>query len=58
MNRTDGSTVTKAAIYYQFKTKDQIVIAVTTGELAILEDALFAAEAEPDRTRARRVLLT
>ncbi|MGW5381572.1 TetR/AcrR family transcriptional regulator [Nocardia sp. NPDC003963] len=54
----DTIGVTKAAIYYQFKTKDQIVIAVTTGELAILEDALLAAEAEPDRLQARRVLLT
>lgn len=54
----DAVGVTKAAVYYQFKTKDQIVIAVTTHELAILEDALAAAEAETDRPQARRVLLT
>ncbi|MEU4311354.1 TetR/AcrR family transcriptional regulator [Nocardia sp. NPDC024068] len=50
--------VTKAAVYYQFKTKEEIVIAVAANELAILEDALLAAEAEPERPHARRVLLT
>ncbi len=54
----DRVGVTKAAIYYQFKTKDEIVIAVTTAELAELETVLDAAEAEPDRPRAREVLLT
>ena len=54
----DAVGVTKAAVYYQFKTKDEIVIAVTANELARLEDALHAAEAEQDRPRARKVLLT
>ncbi|WP_280425104.1 TetR/AcrR family transcriptional regulator [Nocardia carnea] len=53
----DAVGVTKAAVYYQFKTKEEIVIAVTASELAILEDGLIAAEAEPDLARARKVLL-
>jgi AcrR family transcriptional regulator len=54
----DAVGVTKAAVYYQFKTKQEIIIAITADELAKLEDALEAAEAEPDRPRARKVLLT
>jgi AcrR family transcriptional regulator len=54
----DSVGVTKAAVYHQFKTKDEIVLAVTELELAKLEDALAAAQAEPDPVRARKVLLT
>ena len=54
----DAIGVTKAAVYHQFKTKEEIVIAVTEMELANLEDALEAAEAEEDPLRARKVLLT
>jgi AcrR family transcriptional regulator len=54
----DAVGVTKAAVYHQFKTKEEIVIAVTDTELGLLEDALEAAEAEPDPLRARKVLLT
>ncbi|MGE5697195.1 MAG: TetR/AcrR family transcriptional regulator [Candidatus Sericytochromatia bacterium] len=54
----DAIGVTKAAVYHQFKTKEEIVIAVTEMELANLEDALQAAEAEADPLRARKVLLT
>jgi AcrR family transcriptional regulator len=54
----DAVGVTKAAVYHQFKTKEEIVIAVTETELANLEDALVAAEAEDDPLRARKVLLT
>lgn len=54
----DAIGVTKAAVYHQFKTKEEIVIAVTDMELAKLEDALAAAEAEDDPLRARKVLLT
>ena len=54
----DAIRVTKAAVYHQFKTKEEIVIAVTEMELANLEDALEAAEAEEDPLRARKVLLT
>jgi AcrR family transcriptional regulator len=41
----DALGVTKGAIYHQFKTKDEIIIAVAEMELARLEDALEAAEA-------------
>jgi AcrR family transcriptional regulator len=54
----DAVGVTKAAVYHQFKTKEEIVVAVTDTELGMLEDALEAAEAEPDPLRARKVLLT
>jgi AcrR family transcriptional regulator len=54
----DAVGVTKAAVYHQFKTKEEIVIAVTEMVLATLEDALEAAEAEEDPLRARKVLLT
>ncbi len=51
----DAIGVTKAAVYHQFKTKDEIVLAVAQAELANLEAAIDAAEAEPDPDpRARR----
>lgn len=53
----DAIGVTKAAVYRQFKTKDDIVIALTERGLAELEDALEAAEAEEHAPRAREVLL-
>ncbi|MBH0776362.1 TetR/AcrR family transcriptional regulator [Nocardia bovistercoris] len=53
----DAVGVTKAAVYFQFKTKNEIVIAVTANELAVLEDALIAAEALRDGPQARKVLL-
>ena len=49
--------VTKAAVYHQFKTKEQMVIALTERELGSLEEALEAAEAHNHRTQAREVLL-
>lgn len=54
----DALGVTKAAVYHQFKTKDEIVIAVTELELSRLEDALAAARAEANPVLARKVLLT
>lgn len=54
----DAIGVTKAAVYHQFKSKDEIVIAAAEAEMARVETALEAAEAEPDRARAREVLLT
>jgi len=51
----DAIGVTKAAVYHQFKTKEQIVIALTERELGGLEEALEAAEADP--ARARELLL-
>ena len=54
----DAIGVTKAAVYHQFKTKDEIVLAATEFELAKLESALDAAEAEPSRAKALDLLLT
>jgi AcrR family transcriptional regulator len=54
----DEVGVTKAAVYHQFRTKEEIVIALTERELGRLDDALEAAEAEVSRPRARQVLLT
>jgi len=53
----DAIGVTKAAVYHQFKTKDEIVLAAAEAELANLEAAIDAAEAEPTRERAREVLV-
>ena len=53
----DAVGVGKAAIYFQFKTKDEIVIAVTETQLARFEDSLDAAEASEDRAGARELLL-
>jgi AcrR family transcriptional regulator len=53
----DALGVTKGAIYHQFKTKDEIIIAVAEMELARLEDALEAAEELDCRTEARELLL-
>ena len=49
--------VTKAAVYHQFRTKVEIVIAVTADELSRLEDALRIAEAESSRSVDRKLLL-
>lgn len=53
----DTIGVTKAAVYHQFRTKEEIVIAVTADELGLLEDALLVAEAQPSRALARKLLL-
>jgi len=53
----DALGVTKAAVYHQFNTKDEIVLAVTEAEMVKIEAALEAAEAEPERLRAREALL-
>jgi AcrR family transcriptional regulator len=53
----DALGVTKAAVYHQFKTKDEIIIAVTEMQLARLEDVLEDAEATVDRPKARELLL-
>lgn len=54
----DAIGVTKAAVYHQFKSKDEVVIAVAESELAALQDAVDAAEAESDQVAARDLLLT
>ena len=43
----DAIGVTKAAVYHQFKTKEEIVLAAAEVELAQVEAAIEAAEAEP-----------
>ena len=53
----DAIGVTKAAIYYQFKTKDEIVLAAAGLGFAKLEWALEAAEAEESPSRAREFLI-
>jgi AcrR family transcriptional regulator len=53
----DALGVTKAAVYHQFKTKEEIVVAAAEAELSRLETALDAAEAEADPTTARAVLV-
>jgi AcrR family transcriptional regulator len=54
----DALGVTKAAIYHQYNTKDEIILAVAQVVLARLEAAVTAAEAERSRPRAREVLIT
>ena len=54
----DAIGVTKAAVYHQYNTKDEIVLAVAQVVLARLEAAVTAAEAERSRARAREVLIS
>jgi AcrR family transcriptional regulator len=49
--------VTKAAVFHQFRTKDEIVVAAAEAELTHLEAVLDAADAEPSADRAREVLV-
>ncbi|KBR64674.1 hypothetical protein X425_01307 [Mycobacterium avium XTB13-223] len=53
----DAVGITKAAVYHQFRTKEQIVIAVTERELGRLVPALEEAEAHDDGPQARDALL-
>lgn len=53
----DAIGVTKAALFYQFRTKDEIVLAAAEDELARLEAVLDNADAASPRTRRRQVLL-
>lgn len=54
----DAIGVTKAAVYHQFRAKEEIVLAVAERELARVGAAVEAAAAEPSRSRAREVLIT
>ena len=54
----DAIGVTKAAVYHQFPSKEEIVLAAAEVELTNVEAAIEAAEAEPTRDRARDVLIT
>jgi AcrR family transcriptional regulator len=53
----DEIGVTKAAVYHQYRTKDEIVLAVAEANLPQLEAILDEAEAEPDPEQAREALL-
>jgi AcrR family transcriptional regulator len=53
----DAIGVTKAAVYHQYNTKDEIVLAVAEDQLVWLEAALDAGEAEGRRPQAIDVLL-
>jgi AcrR family transcriptional regulator len=53
----DAVGVTKAAVYHQYNTKDEIVLAVAEIVLARLAAAVTVAEAERSRARAREVLV-
>jgi AcrR family transcriptional regulator len=54
----DAIGVTKAAVYHQYNTKDEIVVAVAEVVLFGLEAAVTTAEAERSRARAREVLVS
>ena len=54
----DTIGVSKAAVYHQYNTKAEIVLATAETELVGLEAAVEAAEAQHDRVRAREMLLT
>jgi AcrR family transcriptional regulator len=53
----DAIGVTKAAVYHQYNSKDEIVLAVAEVVLVGLDAAVAAAEAERSRSRARDVLV-
>jgi AcrR family transcriptional regulator len=53
----DAIGVTKAAVYHQYHTKEEIVLAVAEVVLAGLQQALLAAEAQRSPARAREVLI-
>jgi AcrR family transcriptional regulator len=54
----DALGVTKAAVYHQFNTKDEIVLNAWATSFVALEQALDASEAEPNRDDAVDLLLT
>lgn len=54
----DEIGVTKAAVYHQYPTKDQIVLAAAETELQHLQRVIETAEAEPTMQRRRDALIT
>jgi AcrR family transcriptional regulator len=54
----DAIGVTKAAVYHQYNTKDEIVLAAAQAELERVDAGVSAAEAEPTRPQARKTLVT
>jgi AcrR family transcriptional regulator len=53
----DTIGVSKAAVYHQYRTKEEIVLAAAEAELADVEAAVEVAEAERSPDRARVVLI-
>ncbi len=53
----DEIGVTKAAVYHQYKSKDEIVLAAAESELSRLEVVIEAAEGESSPKRARDSLI-
>jgi AcrR family transcriptional regulator len=53
----DEIGVTKAAVYHQYKTKDEIILAAAEAELARLTAVIDAAHAQPSPKRARDALV-
>jgi AcrR family transcriptional regulator len=53
----DEIGVTKAAVYHQYNTKDEIARAAAEAELARLEQVIATAEAELSRKRAREAAI-
>jgi AcrR family transcriptional regulator len=53
----DSMGLAKAAVYYQFRTKDEIVLAVTNQEMAGLNEAIDVAEEAGRTIAARQALL-
>jgi AcrR family transcriptional regulator len=53
----DAIGVTKAAVYHQYRTKDEIVLAVGESELARLRAVIEAAEAQVSPKRSRDALI-
>jgi AcrR family transcriptional regulator len=54
----DAVGVTKAAVYHQFRTKEEIMVAAAETELALVEAAVEAAEAEGSPESARQALVS
>ena len=54
----DQIGVTKAAVYHQYQTKDEIVLAAAEDELARLEAVIASAETEASEMEARDRLVT
>lgn len=53
----DTVGVTKAAVYHQYNSKSQIVLAAAEAELARLEAVIESAELEPTPAKARKRLV-
>jgi AcrR family transcriptional regulator len=54
----DAIGVTKAAVYHQYRTKDEIILAAAEAEIVRLEAVLDAAEAEKNKRQRRETLIT